>query len=110
MLQMVAEVIKYKGNSSCYLSITPPDHAGSFVLNVYYHYQDGSSGKLAQLIQYGAVIANNGYYYQSNNNRVVTAIDQTQYCLFQLYWQKTILNLRLILILTAQLIAVAVAI
>lgn len=67
-----------QGNNSCYLSITPPDHAGSFVLNVYYHYQDGSSGKLAQLVQYGAVTANNGYYYQSNNNRVVTAIDQTR--------------------------------
>ncbi|TXI97909.1 MAG: hypothetical protein E6Q32_11025 [Neisseriales bacterium] len=67
-----------QGNNSCYLSITPPDHAGSFVLTVYYHYTDGKSGKLAQLIQYGAVTANNGYYYQNNNSRVITAIDQTR--------------------------------
>lgn len=67
-----------QGNNSCYLSITPPDHAGSFVLTVYYHYTDGKLGKLAQLIQYGAVTANNGYYYQSNDSRVITAIDQTR--------------------------------
>jgi hypothetical protein len=45
---------------------------------VYYHYTDGKSGKLAQLIQYGAVTANNGYYYKSNDSRVITAIDQTR--------------------------------
>lgn len=67
-----------QGNNSCYLSITPPNHAGSFVLTVYYHYTDGKSGKLAQLIQYGAVTANNGYYYKSNDSRVITAIDQTR--------------------------------
>lgn len=67
-----------QGNNSCYLSITPPNHAGSFVLTVSYHYTDGKSGKLAQLIQYGAVTANNGYYYQNNNSRVITAIDQTR--------------------------------
>ena len=83
-----------QGNNSCYLSITPPDHAGSFVVIVHYHYNDGSpAGKLSQLIQYGPVSENNGYYYQNNNERVVTAIDQTRILSFPIILAQDYTNL-----------------
>lgn len=83
-----------QSKNSCYLSIIPPSSAGSFTLTVNYHNgADQTPRKMSQLIQYGEVVANNGYYYSNNNSRVVTSIDQTKILSFPIVLADNYTNL-----------------